>query len=106
VLGEFDTAAVNGKPGSAMLVDDYGQRVMATRRIQRHVQHRFVLTNQGEVALRAALFVVFDPHMDTYQGDFENLKQTFINFLHNLPFYGRAVMCVDGAAPVCPDESG
>ncbi|VDZ74975.1 UDP-N-acetylmuramate--L-alanine ligase [Atlantibacter hermannii] len=34
-------------------------------------------------------------HMDTYQGDFENLKQTFINFLHNLPFYGRAVMCVD-----------
>ncbi|WP_313690440.1 glutamate ligase domain-containing protein, partial [Pantoea sp.] len=27
--------------------------------------------------------------------DFENLKQTFINFLHNLPFYGRAVMCVD-----------
>lgn len=34
-------------------------------------------------------------HMDTYQGDFENLKQTFINFLHNLPFYGRAVMCLD-----------
>lgn len=33
-------------------------------------------------------------HMDTYHGDFENLKQTFINFLHNLPFYGRAVMCV------------
>ncbi|WP_409308177.1 UDP-N-acetylmuramate--L-alanine ligase [Pectobacterium sp. B1J-3] len=34
-------------------------------------------------------------HMDTYQGDFENLKQTFINFLHNLPFYGQAVMCID-----------
>lgn len=34
-------------------------------------------------------------HMETYQGDFENLKQTFINFLHNLPFYGRAVMCID-----------
>ncbi|PHM77778.1 UDP-N-acetylmuramate--L-alanine ligase [Xenorhabdus cabanillasii] len=34
-------------------------------------------------------------HMDTYQGDFENLKQSFVNFLHNLPFYGRAVMCVD-----------
>lgn len=34
-------------------------------------------------------------HMDTYQGDFENLKQTFINFLHNLPFYGRAVACID-----------
>ncbi|MDY4386554.1 UDP-N-acetylmuramate--L-alanine ligase [Pectobacterium aroidearum] len=36
-------------------------------------------------------------HMDTYQGDFENLKQTFINFLHNLPFYGQAVMCIDDA---------
>lgn len=34
-------------------------------------------------------------HMDTYHGDFENLKETFINFLHNLPFYGRAVMCLD-----------
>ncbi|KQN58108.1 UDP-N-acetylmuramate--L-alanine ligase [Erwinia sp. E602] len=34
-------------------------------------------------------------HMDTYQGDFEVLKTTFINFLHNLPFYGRAVLCVD-----------
>lgn len=34
-------------------------------------------------------------HLDTYQGDFANMKQTFINFLHNLPFYGRAVMCCD-----------
>ncbi|MBN7123961.1 UDP-N-acetylmuramate--L-alanine ligase [Erwinia billingiae] len=36
-------------------------------------------------------------HMDTYHGDFENLKQTFVNFLHNLPFYGRAVLCIDDA---------
>ncbi|MGF1762309.1 UDP-N-acetylmuramate--L-alanine ligase [Aliivibrio kagoshimensis] len=34
-------------------------------------------------------------HMDTYGGDFETLKQTFVDFLHNLPFYGQAVMCVD-----------
>lgn len=34
-------------------------------------------------------------HMSTYGGDFEKLKQTFIDFLHNLPFYGLAVMCVD-----------
>lgn len=34
-------------------------------------------------------------HMDTYGGDFENLKQTFVDFLHQLPFYGQAVMCVD-----------
>ena len=34
-------------------------------------------------------------HMHTYGGDFSKLKQTFIEFLHNLPFYGAAVMCVD-----------
>lgn len=34
-------------------------------------------------------------HMDTYDGDFNKLKQTFIEFLHNLPFYGLAVMCGD-----------
>lgn len=34
-------------------------------------------------------------HMSTYGGDFNKLKQTFIEFLHNLPFYGLAVVCVD-----------
>ena len=34
-------------------------------------------------------------HMHTYGGDFGKLKQTFIDFLHNLPFYGAAVMCSD-----------
>ncbi len=33
--------------------------------------------------------------MDTYGGDFSRLKATFIDFLHNLPFYGLAVVCVD-----------
>ncbi|VFP87012.1 UDP-N-acetylmuramate--L-alanine ligase [Candidatus Erwinia haradaeae] len=37
-------------------------------------------------------------HMDTYQGNFNTLKQTFIKFLHNLPFYGRAILCVDDEA--------
>lgn len=34
-------------------------------------------------------------HMGTYGGDFENLKKYFIDFLHNLPFYGLAVLCID-----------
>ena len=34
-------------------------------------------------------------HMETYQGDFEKLKDTYIEFLHNLPFYGVAVVCID-----------
>ncbi len=34
-------------------------------------------------------------HMETYQHDFARLKQAFIQFLQNLPFYGSAVLCVD-----------
>lgn len=34
-------------------------------------------------------------HLETYEGDFEKLKQTFIEFLHHLPFYGLAVVCID-----------
>lgn len=34
-------------------------------------------------------------HMATYEGDFERLKSTFVEFLHRLPFYGLAVMCLD-----------
>ena len=34
-------------------------------------------------------------HMSTYNGDIERLRDGFIEFLHNLPFYGLAIMCVD-----------
>ncbi len=34
-------------------------------------------------------------HLPTYGGDFSRLKQTFVEFLHHLPFYGLAVVCVD-----------
>jgi len=34
-------------------------------------------------------------HMETYGGNFETLKQTFVEFLHHLPFYGLAVLCLD-----------
>ncbi len=34
-------------------------------------------------------------HMETYGGDFGRLRQTFVEFLHHLPFYGLAVLCVD-----------
>ncbi|WWP00572.1 MAG: UDP-N-acetylmuramate--L-alanine ligase [Candidatus Dasytiphilus stammeri] len=34
-------------------------------------------------------------HLDYYQGNFENLKKTFINFLHNLPLNGRVIICLD-----------
>ncbi len=34
-------------------------------------------------------------HMGTYNNDFSELRQAFIEFLHRLPFYGLAVLCVD-----------
>jgi len=34
-------------------------------------------------------------HLPTYEGDFDRLRQTFIEFLHHLPFYGLAVLCLD-----------
>jgi UDP-N-acetylmuramate--alanine ligase len=37
-------------------------------------------------------------HMDTYGHDFGNLKTAFVDFLHRMPFYGAAVVCVDDPA--------
>ncbi len=34
-------------------------------------------------------------HMGTYGNDFERLRETFVEFLHHLPFYGWAVICID-----------
>jgi UDP-N-acetylmuramate--alanine ligase len=36
-------------------------------------------------------------HMETYQHDFARLRQAFVQFLQNLPFYGSAILCADDA---------
>jgi UDP-N-acetylmuramate--alanine ligase len=46
----------------------------------------------------AVITNIDEDHMETYQGDFEKLKDTYIEFLHNLPFYGLAVVCLDNPA--------
>ncbi len=38
-----------------------------------------------------------EDHMATYHHNFSELRQTFVNFLHQLPFYGLAVLCTDDA---------
>ena len=45
----------------------------------------------------AAVTNIDADHLETYGGDFAKLKATFIEFLHRLPFYGLAVLCVDDA---------
>lgn len=34
-------------------------------------------------------------HMDTYDHKLENLHQAFIDFVHRMPFYGKAFLCLD-----------
>lgn len=36
-------------------------------------------------------------HMETYGHDFSKLLQAFVDFLHRMPFYGAAIVCVDDA---------
>jgi UDP-N-acetylmuramate--alanine ligase len=38
---------------------------------------------------------VDNDHLGNFDGDFARLKQSFVDFLHNLPFYGLAVLCLD-----------
>ena len=46
-------------------------------------------------------------HMETYQNSYQRLKETFLEFLHHLPFYGLAVMCLDdeGVREILPQLS-
>ena len=39
-----------------------------------------------------------EDHMETYGHDFEKLKSSFVEFLHRMPFYGAAIVCIDDAA--------
>jgi UDP-N-acetylmuramate--alanine ligase len=34
-------------------------------------------------------------HLSTYDGDFDRLRATFLEFLHHIPFYGQAILCLD-----------
>ncbi len=36
-------------------------------------------------------------HLETYGHDFSRLKQTFVEFIQHLPFYGMAIVCIDDA---------
>ena len=34
-------------------------------------------------------------HLETYQGDFERLKATYLDFIHQVPFYSNVFLCID-----------
>ena len=42
-----------------------------------------------------AVVTNIDPeHLDHY-GDFDGVKRAFVEFIHNVPFYGAAILCID-----------
>src|SRR6188768_281290 len=43
----------------------------------------------------AVITNIDNDHLGTHGGDFSKLKSSFVEFLHNLPFYGLAVVCSD-----------
>ena len=45
--------------------------------------------------LVAVVTNIDNDHLSTHGGDFGKLKESFVDFLHNLPFYGIAVLCSD-----------
>ena len=45
--------------------------------------------------MMAVLTNIDHDHMSTYENDFSRLRDTFLEFLHHLPFYGLAVVCID-----------
>lgn len=34
-------------------------------------------------------------HLETYGGDIARLEQAYVDFVHNMPFYGLGVVCID-----------
>jgi UDP-N-acetylmuramate--alanine ligase len=47
--------------------------------------------------MMAVVTNIDNDHLGTHGGDFQKLKASFLEFLHNLPFYGLAVLCADDA---------
>ncbi|OZA92196.1 MAG: UDP-N-acetylmuramate--L-alanine ligase, partial [Erythrobacter sp. 34-65-8] len=42
-----------------------------------------------------AVVTNIDPeHLDHY-GDFDGVRRAFVEFIHNVPFYGAAILCID-----------
>ena len=78
------TGAPGDSPAYDLTVDNKGP----TQKVD--IEH--ILDDQGVVTNIDA------DHMETYGHDFGRLKKAFVDFLHRMPFYGTAVLCVDDPA--------
>jgi UDP-N-acetylmuramate--alanine ligase len=79
--GRLNSAGTNGKLGQGQyLVAEADESDASFLHLQPMIA---VVTNIDE------------DHMETYGGSVSQLKDTFVEFLHHLPFYGLAVLCID-----------
>jgi len=81
--GRLVSAASNARLGTGEFIVVEGRRV-----------RRFLLS---PATVAAVVTNIDADHMETYQHDFSRLKQAFVRFLQNLPFYGSAILCTDDA---------
>ena len=79
--GKLNSAATNAKLGEGKYFDAEADESDAS----------FLLLQP----MMAVVTNIDADHLETHDGDFERYKQSFIEFLHHLPFYGKAVICLD-----------
>jgi len=88
--GEIDPTVINGG-----IIEQYGSNA-------RLGDSEWMVVEADEsdgsfLRLDGTISVVtnIDPeHLDHY-GDFDGVKRAFVEFIHNVPFYGAAILCVD-----------
>jgi UDP-N-acetylmuramate--alanine ligase len=87
---DFDPTVINGG-----IVNAYGSN---TRLGQSDIMVAEADESDGTftgLPVSVAVVTNMDPeHMEHY-GTFENVRKSYAQFIHNLPFYGFAVLCID-----------
>jgi UDP-N-acetylmuramate--alanine ligase len=90
--GEDPTFVIGGRLVSA----DANARLGAGRYLVAEADESDASFTHLQPMIAVVTNIDFD-HMETYGGDPELLYATFAEFVHNLPFYGLAVVCLDDA---------
>lgn len=88
--GEDPTFVIGGRLVSA----DSNARLGAGRYLVAEADESDASFTHLQPMLAVVTNIDYD-HMETYDGDPERLHATFLEFLHNLPFYGLAILCSD-----------
>lgn len=88
--GEIDPTVINGG-----IIEQYGSNARMGDSdwmvVEADESDGSFLRLDGTIAVVTNI----DPeHLDHY-GDFDGVKRAFVEFIHNVPFYGAAILCVD-----------